>query len=170
MSSITNENVQKFKSYGFVLTPVIKSKDPSEDKKPLINEKTAYRWSNKVGYEWTDQELLDANRIGAWHEDSKIFDVDFDDRELNAHKFIDMLPPTFTIGKKVNGRTIATHLIYKTNENVKDEKKTQPLVEMLANTQTIIAGVDRLLDMFRTSVNVAGDLTIATIINNLINK
>ena len=34
----------------------------------------------------------------------------------------------------------------------------------------IIAGVDRLLDMFRTSVNVAGDLTIATIINNLINK
>ena len=34
----------------------------------------------------------------------------------------------------------------------------------------IIAGVDRLLDMFRTSVNVAGDLTIATIINNLLNK
>ena len=145
MSSITNENVQKFKSYGFVLTPVIKSKDPSEDKKPLVNKKTEYMWSNRVGYEWTDQELLDANRIGAWHEDSKIFDVDFDDRELNAHKFIDMLPPTFTIGKKVNGRTIATHLIYKTNENVKDEKKTQPLVEMLANTQTIIAGVDRVI-------------------------
>ena len=34
----------------------------------------------------------------------------------------------------------------------------------------IIAGVDRLLDMFRTSINVAGDLTIATIVNRIINK
>ena len=32
----------------------------------------------------------------------------------------------------------------------------------------IIAGVDRLLDMFRTSINVAGDLTIASIINKFI--
>ena len=31
---ITRENVEKFKSYGFVLTPVIKSKDPDKDKKP----------------------------------------------------------------------------------------------------------------------------------------
>lgn len=34
----------------------------------------------------------------------------------------------------------------------------------------IIAGVDRLLDMFRTSINVAGDLTISTIVNRIINK
>lgn len=145
MSSINNENVQKFKSYGFVLTPVIKSKDPLKDKTPLTNAKTNYKWSNRVGYEWNDQELLDANRLGVWHEDSKIFDVDFDDKDFIAHKFIDMLPPTFTVGKKVNGRTIATHLIYKTDENVKDEKGTQPLVELLANTQTIIAGVDRVI-------------------------
>jgi proton glutamate symport protein len=32
----------------------------------------------------------------------------------------------------------------------------------------IIAGVDRLLDMFRTAVNVAGDLTIAKIVNNIV--
>ena len=31
---INLENVQKFKSYGFVLTPVIKSKDPYLDKNP----------------------------------------------------------------------------------------------------------------------------------------
>ena len=142
---INPENVQKFKSYGFVLTPVVKSKNPDDDKKPLVNEKTNYKWSNKVGYEWNDQELLDANRLGAWHRDSKIFDVDFDDKEYNAHKFIDCLPATFTVGKKVNGRTIATHLIYKTRENVKDYKKAQPLVELLGNTQTIIAGVDRVI-------------------------
>ena len=34
----------------------------------------------------------------------------------------------------------------------------------------IIAGVDRLLDMFRTSINVAGDLTIASIVNKFINN
>jgi hypothetical protein len=94
---------------------------------------------------WNDQELLDANRIGAFHRDSNIFDVDFDDKDYNAHKFIDCLPATFTVGKKVNGRTIATHLIYKTRDNVKDYKKAQPLVELLGNTQTIIAGVDRVI-------------------------
>jgi KaiC/GvpD/RAD55 family RecA-like ATPase len=142
---ITNENVQKFKSYGFVLTPVIKSKNPDEDKKPLVNKNTDFKWSNKVGYEWSDQELLDASRIGAWHKDSKIFDVDFDDKNYNAHKFLDLLPTTFTVGKKVNGKTIPTHLIYKSKENVKDYKKAQPKVELLANTQTIIAGVDRVI-------------------------
>ena len=142
---ITNENVQKFKSYGFVLTPVIKSKNPDEDKKPLVNKNTDFKWSNKVGYEWSDQELLDASRIGAWHKDSKIFDVDFDDKNFNAHKFFDLLPTTFTVGKKVNGKTIPTHLIYKSKENVKDYKKAQPKVELLANTQTIIAGVDRVI-------------------------
>ena len=75
---INAENVQKFKSYGFILTPVHKSKDPDVDKNPVCNAKTNWTWSTKSGYEWTDQELLDANRIGAFHEASEIFDVDFD--------------------------------------------------------------------------------------------
>ena len=135
---INPENVQKFKSYGFVLTPVIKSKNPNEDKKPKTKKGTWHK-------DWNDQELLDASRIGAFHRDSNIFDVDFDDKEFNAHKFMDLLPPTFTVGKKVNGRPIATHLIYRTKDKVKDYKKAQPLVELLANTQTIIAGVDRVI-------------------------
>jgi len=110
---ITRENIQKFKSYDFILTPVNKSKDPEIDKKPVVNVKTKFKWSNKVGYEWTDQELLDANRIGAFHADSKIFDVDFDDKSFIAHKFMDMLPDTLTIGKKVNGKVVATHKIYR---------------------------------------------------------
>ena len=142
---INAENVQKFKSYGFILTPVHKSKDPKVDKNPVCNAKTNWTWSNISGYEWTDQELLDANRIGAFHEDSEIFDVDFDCKKFIAHKFIDMLPPTFTVGKKVNGKTIPTHLIYRTKDKVKNFKKTQPKVELLANTQTIIAGVDRII-------------------------
>ena len=142
---INAENVQKFKSYGFILTPVHKSKDPKVDKNPVCNAKTNWTWSNISGYEWTDQELLDANRIGAFHEDSEIYDVDFDCKKYIAHKFIDMLPPTFTVGKKVNGKTIATHLIYRTKDKVKTYKETQPKVELLASGQTIIAGVDRVI-------------------------
>jgi len=142
---INAENVQKFKSYGFILTPVHKSKDPKVDKNPVCNAKTNWTWSNISGYEWTDQELLDANRIGAFHEDSKIYDVDFDCKKYIAHKFIDMLPPTFTVGKKVNGKTIPTHLIYRTKDKVKTYKETQPKVELLASGQTIIAGVDRVI-------------------------
>ena len=142
---INPENVQKFKSYGFILTPVHKSKDPKVDKNPVCNAKTNWTWSNISGYEWTDQELLDANRIGAFHEDSEIYDVDFDCKKYIAHKFIDMLPPTFTVGKKVNGKTIPTHLIYRTKDKVKTYKETQPKVELLASGQTIIAGVDRVI-------------------------
>lgn len=57
---INNENVQKFKSWDLVLTPVIKSKNPNEDKKPKTKNGAWYK-------DWTDQELLDANRIGAYH-------------------------------------------------------------------------------------------------------
>ena len=30
--------------------------------------------------DWTDQELLDANRLGAFHKESGIYDIDFDKR------------------------------------------------------------------------------------------
>jgi len=144
MTSITNENVKKFKSYGLVLTPVYKSDNPNIDKKPKTKE-------GKWHYDWSDQELLDANRIGAYHKDSNIVDIDFDDKKYIAHKFIDLLPPTLTIGKKVNGRTIATHKIYKKKDNVKFKPYSYPttadkgnkIIEMLSSTQTIIAGVDR---------------------------
>ena len=95
--TINVQNLEKFKSYGFALTPVTKSLDPEEDKKPHLKD---FKWST----DWTDQELLDANRIGAFHKDSKIFDVDIDDKKYIANKFYDLLPPTFTIGKKVNGQ------------------------------------------------------------------
>ena len=143
---ITNENIQKFKSWGLVLTPVIKSKNPNEDKKPKTKK-------GKWHYDWTDQELLDSNRIGAFHKDSNIYDVDFDDKTFVAHQFEDTLPPTLTIGKKVNGRVIATHKIYKKPDNVRlkpysfpsSAAKGDTVVELLASTQTIIAGVDRVI-------------------------
>ena len=141
---INAANIQTFKKYGFVLTPVHKSKDPNIDKKP----KTV---KGKWHYDWSDQELLDANRIGAYHKDSNIVDIDFDDKKYIAHKFMDLLHPTFTIGKKVAGKVIATHKIYKKKDNVKFKPYSYPttadkggkIIEMLSSTQTIIAGVDR---------------------------
>ena len=142
---ITNENIQKFKKYGLVLTPVNKTND-IKDKSPVVKNGS---WSA----DWTDQELLDANRLGAFHKESGIYDIDFDDKSLRANKFIDLLPRTLTIGKKVNGAVVATHKIYKLPEDVKFKsynypkaaKKGETIVETLAGTQTIIAGVDRVI-------------------------
>ena len=133
---INVENIQKFRSYGLALTPVLKGGE--YDKQPKLKN---FEWST----DWTDQELLDASRVGAFHRDSKIIDVDFDDKDFIANKFATCLPPTLTVGKKVAGKVHTTHLIYKTEVNAKDFKKAQPIVELLANTQTIIAGVDRVI-------------------------
>jgi KaiC/GvpD/RAD55 family RecA-like ATPase len=145
---ITNDNVQKFTDdYKFILTPVIKSNDPNKDKKPETKK-------GKWFYTWSLHELLAAQRIGAFHKESGILDVDFDDKNYIAHKFIDCLPPTFTVGKKVNGKVIATHKIYyRKNKDVKVKNYGYPktaakggkILELLANTQTIIAGVDRVI-------------------------
>ena len=155
---ITNDNVQKFTDdYKLVLTPVIKSNDPNKDKKPKAeflgnykNGKPKYEWR----YDWAFHELLAAQRIGAFHKESGILDVDFDDKNYIAHKFIDCLPPTFTIGKMIGGKEVATHKIfYRKNKNEKVKNYSYPktvdkggkIIEVLANTQTIIAGVDRVI-------------------------
>ena len=155
---ITNDNVQKFTDdYKLVLTTVIKSNDPNKDKKPKAeflgnykNGKPKYEWR----YDWAFHELLAAQRIGAFHKESGILDVDFDDKNYIAHKFIDCLPPTFTIGKMIGGKEVATHKIfYRKNKNEKVKNYSYPktvdkggkIIEVLANTQTIIAGVDRVI-------------------------
>ena len=138
---ITNDTIQTFKSYGFVLTPV------AEDKSPGLIPQQKWR------YDWNDMELLQAKRIGAFHKKSKIFDVDIDDKSFRANKFLDLLPDTLTIGKKVNGETIATHKIYRMPDDTKfkeyhyppNAKKGETILETLGGTQTIIAGVDRVI-------------------------
>ena len=142
---ITNENVEIFKSYGLALTPVHKTND-HKDKSPVSKNG---KWST----DWSDQELQDANRLGAFHKESGIYDIDFDDKSFVAHNFIDMLPPTLTIGKKVGNRVIATHKIYKKPNNVQLKPYSYPrtvdkggkIIELLSSTQTIIAGVDRVI-------------------------
>ena len=50
----------------------------------------------------------------------------FDDKDFNAHKFLSVFPDTLTIGKNVNGRPVATHLIYKLENGKNVEKYSYP--------------------------------------------
>lgn len=145
---ITNDVIKDFREYGFNLTPVIKSSDPNKDKKPETK-------NGKWFYDWSDSELLSAQRIGAYHKKSRIYDIDFDDRSLIAHKFMPLLPDTLTIGKLIHGKPVATHKIYALPDGVETEKYTYPksvdkkkgntIIELLPSTQTIIAGDDRII-------------------------
>ena len=111
--TINVNTIEKLRGYKMNLTPV------KEDKSPV-------RKNGKWFKDWTNQELLNAKRIGVWHKESEVFDVDFDDKSFNAHKFIDMLPPTFTIGKMVNGKPVATHKIYRHPKDVEPKYYSYP--------------------------------------------
>ena len=140
-----NPHVKQFQSYGMKLVPLHdETKKPKT--KPVQNVKGEidYKWK---GVEWTDDDLANANTIGVMHRESNIIDVDFDSNE--AQKFIHLLPDTLTIGKKVNGRPVATHKLYSYDGACKTESfgKTSPegcQVELLTNTQTRIIG-DRII-------------------------
>ena len=140
ITSITPENITTFRNYGFALTPVKMDKSPATKNGSWCKD-------------WSDAELLNAKRIGVFHKDSGIQDVDFDDKNFIAHKFIDMLPPTLTIGKYVDGVVIGTHKTYKIPNDEEANRYSFPssankgdkIIEILTSTQTIIAGVDRVI-------------------------
>lgn len=144
MTSITKENIDKFKSYGFILTPVHKSKNENVDKKPKTK-------NGKWFKDWQDRELLSAERLGVFHKDSRVFAVDPDDKTFVAHLFMKVLPETFEIGKVVEGRIINTQRIYKLPDNVSAKKFSYKdahkgtIIELLPSTQSIIAGTDRVI-------------------------
>ena len=140
ITSITPENITTFRNYGFALTPVKMDKSPATKNGSWCKD-------------WSDTELLNAKRIGVFHKDSGIQDVDFDDKNFIAHKFIDMLPPTLTVGKYVDGVVIGTHKTYKIPNDEEANRYSFPsstnkgdkIIEILTSTQTIIAGVDRVI-------------------------
>ena len=142
-TTVTKENIEKFQSYGFVLTPVNKSSNPKLDKKPKTKKG---KWSK----DWTTEELLLSERLGVFHKDSKVFAIDPDDKSFLAHKFMQMLPPTFEIGKLVNGKVVNTQRIYRLPNDTKAKKfeytckRKGKIIELLPSTQSIIAG-DRLI-------------------------
>ena len=144
--SIDDINRWKYKC-GFKLTPI----EPYPSKKPQTKDGTWERHNR-----WTDEQLLNAERLGFFHKESGVFTVDFDDKDYVAHKFLKIFPHTFTDGKFIKfpdkDNVATTHLTYKVNGQgaLKFKYPTRAkgkddglLVETLTSTQTIFTGRDR---------------------------
>ena len=138
-------HVKQFQSWGMKLVPL--NDDTKKPKTKPVQDHTGkvnYKWKD---VEWTDNDIAAANTIGVMHQESNIIDVDFDSPE--AQSFIHMLPNTLTIGKKINGRPVATHKLYSYSGKTKTlsfGKSTSEgcQLELLTNTQTRVIG-DRIV-------------------------
>ena len=97
------DDLKRWKDYGFILTPA------AADKSPGLKPKQKWK------FDWSDEVLLRADRIGVFHDASSVFTIDFDDKDYVAHKYISLLPDTFTDGKILDGKRILTHKTYKLN-------------------------------------------------------
>jgi len=148
------EIIKKLQSYDLVLTPVKDKKPVAVDKGNLKHDGTKkFEWEKNWKEEDLIREATKTQRVGAWHKESSIYDVDFDDKDFNAHKFLSVFPDTLTIGKNVNGRPVATHLIYKLENGKNVEKYSYPktvdkgekIIELLCSGQTVVGGKDRVI-------------------------
>lgn len=150
---ITIDNIKKWKDWGMVLTPAIKSDDKKIDKKAV---KPNGEWSAN----WTDNDLLKAKRIALFHQPEKqvnvngknFLTIDFDDPKFVASSFSSLFPISFTIGKKDSTGSIkVTHIEYEIDPKDKPDKLPSYFnsIEALGKSISIIAGVDRytIIDM-----------------------
>jgi hypothetical protein len=140
----TIDDLERWKSYGFVMTPAEADKQPR-----TVNKKWCYTWSF--------QELMAALRLGVYHDPSNVFTIDFDDDSYTAHKYLQLLPDTFTDGRIIGGNRIPTHRTYKLNGQgaptiggaakypKRVSKKKGLLVEVLTGKHTIFTGGDRFI-------------------------
>ena len=76
------EIIKKLQSYDLVLTPVKDKKPVAVDKGNLKHDGTKkFEWEKN----WKDEDLIreatKTQRVGAWHKESSIYDVDFDDKD-----------------------------------------------------------------------------------------
>ena len=140
------DDLKRWDSYGFIMTPVQDNKQPE-----TVNKK----WY----YTWTIRELMAAKRLGVFHDPSNVFTIDFDDDEYIAHKYLYLLPDTFTDGRIIGGQRIPTHRTYKVNGSGTPtiggsakypkgiSKNKGLLVEVLTGKQTIFHGGDRFISL-----------------------
>ena len=103
-----------------------------------------------------DLELLKAKRLGVFHDPSKVFTIDFDDDTYTAHKYLQLLPDTFTDGRMLGSQKSATtehikQLVVAPTINgsakypKKVSKKQGLILEVLTGKQTIFTGAIGLL-------------------------
>ena len=127
--------------------------------KAVLNPRTGkYEWY----YNWTDDELLNAESIGVYHQEKiNNFEkkticgaVDPDDKRFVAHSYCGLLPPTLTVTKNVNGLPIQTQRIYKVNgqgfpkfDYGGDSKDQGKLIETLQSGVSVIYSKEKNFSM-----------------------
>ena len=128
----------------------------------VINPNTKRPKGKTWHYNWSDQELLNAESIGVYHQE-KIDDIkkktvfgatDPDDKSYVIHEYCKLLPDTFTITKNVNGKPIQTQRIYKVNgagfpkfDYGGDSKDDGKLIETLQSGVSVIHAKDKDFNM-----------------------
>ena len=151
---ITNEDVKKYKElFGDYIIPL------GTDKKPVglpfyIEEEKKIKkfWKRnphtKEFLKYPDEKLIGAAGLGVSLEPSNLIAVDGD--MIETSPFMSELPETFTIGKKVNGKTLIRQKLYKSEIRPKyvghgKNTKDGMCVELLVNTQSVFIGGNRII-------------------------
>ena len=150
--SITKEDVKKYRElFGEWLVPIKEDKKPKSIRTGKNGVDGSWKWydtEKKIFLKWSDEELIGAAGLGVSLEPSNLIAVDGDMVETSP--FMSELPETFTIGKKVNGKTLIRQKLYKSEIRPKYEsygKGTDDgcCVELLVNTQSVFIGGDRII-------------------------
>ena len=154
---ITREELKFLrKEFGKNITVI----NPNTKKPKAVQNRRSGNW--EWYYNWTDDELLNAESIGVYHaEKINDFDkkticgaVDPDDRKYVAHSYCGLLPPTLTVTKNVNGQPIQTQRIYKVNgsgfpkfDYGGDSKDQGKLIETLQSGVSVIHSKEKNFSM-----------------------
>ena len=154
-SMITEQELKQYKEWGLHLIPL---KD--DTKKPVskpywkkngtgkLERHDSWKWNEHGDYlKFSDEEILEAQRVGINHEACSVIDVDCD--ALEGSQFMSEFPDTLTIGKKVDGSTYIRKKIYfydGLTEHKSFGKDTEygSVIENLAHTQSYCFGGDRI--------------------------
>jgi hypothetical protein len=152
---ITEQELKQYKEWGLHLIPL---KD--DTKKPVskpywkkngtgkLERHDSWKWNEHGDYlKFSDEEILEAQRVGINHEACSVIDVDCD--ALEGSQFMSEFPDTLTIGKKVDGSTYIRKKIYfydGLTEHKSFGKDTEygSVIENLAHTQSFCFGKDRI--------------------------
>ena len=165
-AALTESELKKYKEWGLHLVPLSDGSKAPRYKKFWDKDKDG-KWipdccwkknpETKEFIRWSDEELLQAERVGINHEACSLIDVDCDD--IDASQFMSEFPETFTVGSKVNGSTLIRKKLYfyngftehksfgKGNEFIKEKfnKKSGTIIENLAHTQSWCFGDGRVI-------------------------
>ena len=154
---MTEQELKIYKEWGLHLIPLKDGTKVPDSKKFWVKQKgngkliPEWCWKKnpetKEFIDWSDEELLKAERLGINHEACNLIDVDCD--ALEGSQFMSEFPDTLTIGKKVDGSTYIRKKIYfydGLTEHKSFGKDTEhgSVIENLAHTQSFCFGKDRI--------------------------